>query len=57
MGCHTLLQGISSYWGLQFKHKNFEEHIQSITPLETQLSEGEGNGNPLQYSFLENPMD
>ena len=21
------------------------------------ISPGEGNGNPLQYSFLENPMD
>ena len=23
----------------------------------SQVSSGEGNGNPLQYSFLENPMD
>ena len=22
-----------------------------------QLKDGEGHGNPLQYSFLENPMD
>ena len=25
--------------------------------LESGRSPGEGNGNPLQYSFLENPMD
>ena len=24
---------------------------------ESEISHGEGNGNPLQYSFLENPMD
>ena len=26
-------------------------------PLESGRSPGEGNGNPLQYSCLENPMD
>ena len=25
--------------------------------LFTKYSSGEGNGNPLQYSYLENPMD
>ena len=25
--------------------------------MSTRLSSGEGNGNPLQYSYLENPMD
>ena len=24
---------------------------------ESERSSGEGNGNPLQYSYLENPMD
>ena len=32
-----------------------EEDLNSIPELGR--SPGEGNGNPLQYSFLENPMD
>ena len=32
-----------------------EEHLGSIPRLGR--SPGEGNGNPLQYSCLENPMD
>ena len=30
-------------------------HVSSIPGLGR--SSGEGNGNPLQYSYLENPMD
>ena len=29
----------------------------SLTSLTSYFLIGEGNGNPLQYSFLENPMD
>ena len=29
----------------------------SLTTLKPLISPGEGNGNPLQYSCLENPMD
>ena len=31
------------------------QEMGSVPGLET--SPGEGNGNPLQYSYLENPMD
>ena len=32
-------------------------HPGSIPGLERSSGEGEGNGNPLQYPCLENPMD
>ena len=44
MGC--------SPWGHE------ESHMTERLPFHFSLScTGEGNGNPLQYSYLENPMD
>jgi len=38
--------------------KKFKGLIISIVIITTKVtSSGEGNGNPLQYSCLENPMD
>ena len=36
--------------GVQMKVDSFQKYLKSWTT-------GEGNGNPLQYSCLENPMD
>ena len=34
-----------------------ESGLQSSLSVHSQTPSGEGNGNPLQYSCLENPMD
>ena len=34
-----------------------ERKLEKIHLVQTSFSSGEGNGNPLQYSCLENPMD
>ena len=63
MGCHFILQGIcltqESNPGLLhcrqiffFLNRLSYQGIPSII-----LMAGEGNGNPIQYSCLENPMD
>ena len=70
MGCHALLQGIfltqqSKLSFLSLLH--CQAGSLSLAPpgkpnISLQLGKhkayfGEGNGNPLQYSYLENPMD
>ena len=49
--------------GMTFKSKNLEVKVFASNAGDVGLipglgrSPGEGNGNPLQYSCLENPMD
>ena len=43
-------------WETQIRSLGWEDPLEKgIAPL--QYSHGEGNGTPLQYSCLENPMD
>ena len=42
-------------YSLDFLLPNYDSVFQQIWRLEPPF--GEGNGTPLQYSFLENPMD
>ena len=42
--------GVCSCWTRYLKYVHF-------TYYQLYLNDGEGNGNPLQYSCLENPMD
>ena len=44
---------------IAFSMTNLDSILKSrdITLLACKMSEGEGNGTPLQYSCLENPMD
>ena len=63
-GKHTLkLQSAGDLWGEQGEQCNQGATTPPITPLffflifYFVLGYTEGNGNPLQYSHLENPMD
>ena len=70
MGCHFLLQGIFPTQGSNLRLLNcrgfpggsevkasaFNAWDPGLIPASGR-SPGEGNGNPLQYSCLENPMD
>ena len=40
---------------IEFPNYKFKAHLQILSVFI--LTAGEGNGNPLQYSCLENPMD
>ena len=52
----TLIKTISLTWFL--KEENFITNEFSLVLLvSSMMSHGEGNGNPLQYSCLENPTD
>ena len=44
-------------FGFNFKKYEYPQLLQLCSPLPPTLLNGEGNGNPLQYSCLENPMD
>ena len=55
VGCHALLQGIFLIQGLNPCLLCFLDWQSSSLPLAPPC--GEGNGTPLQYSYLENPMD
>ena len=66
--CRFLLQGTFPTQGwnphlLHWQAHSFEESFESCDSITTHLFfpralfVGEGNGNPLQYSSLENPMD
>ena len=55
VGCHALLQGIFLIQGLNPCLLCFLDWQSSSLPLAP--PGGEGNGTPLQYSRLENPMD
>ena len=62
VGCHALLQGIflTSLWMQEMRHKKVSQHSSQVETQDLNLhslTSGEGNGNPLQYSFLGNPMD
>ena len=46
-----MTQNVEFFKHFSYVHRKAEEYII------TQQSCGEGNGNPLQYSCLENPMD
>ena len=37
--------------------QSFRNQLSDLTSLTSYFITGEGNGNPLQYSCLENPMD
>ena len=39
------------------QHPNLNYLFQTLNLTYTLLNAGEGNGNPLQYSCLENPLD
>ena len=43
-------------WWLSSKESTHQGGRRELVPA-LQRSPGEGNGNPLQYSFLENPID
>ena len=56
VGCHFLLQGLLPTHVSYFDRQIFTAEPQTLkVGLYCQV--GEGNGNPLQYSCLENPMD
>ena len=48
-----------SCWGMFWKGEGREEGLKwsSSYSNELKVEPGKGNGNPLQYSCLENPMD
>ena len=56
VGCHALLQGIFPTQGWNPSANTEDVKDVSSVPESRKFSE-EGNGNPLQYSCLENPMD
>ena len=53
---HSLWYLVCSYCGSEGKESGYNEGDLDSIP-ESGRSPGEGNGNPLQYSCLENPMD
>ena len=57
----TCLSDITSCCALLPSYSDYTHALRLLTELTCYLgllsSEGEGNGNPLQYSCLENPMD
>ena len=63
MGCHYLLQEITQGWDPWLLHcRHILYHWASCKAqyhytLLLAMWDGEGNGTPLQYSCLENPMD
>ena len=62
---HKKKKTFSLLWLLSFPRKasgdsGKESDLNAGDPVSipgSGISSGEGNGNPLQYSFLENPMD
>ena len=68
-GCNAAITDNQAYWGISHEIRapqapgvmlDILEHVVLLfTHLIPRacLSLGEGNGNPLQYSCLENPMD
>ena len=44
-------------WDIQSHHLEYLIHWRSRVFMATSIRNGEGNGTPLQYSCLENPMD
>ena len=63
MGCHFLLQGIFPIWGSNLSLLHCRQILNQVLGkphqqfFEPYYNIGEGNGTPLQYSCLENPMD
>ena len=48
---------VSGYIEVCNKGRKWSEHQRLLLIKENQVSHGEGDGTPLQYSCLENPMD
>ena len=58
---------VNNYWEITFKIHDIQEQTKEhgtelklqflYNYLAVELIDGEGNGTPLQYSCLENPMD
>ena len=63
LGLLFFLKASLSIWGLWWFHTNFRIICSSSVEnaigvlIGITLNVGEGNGTPLQYSCLENPMD
>ena len=56
MDTHTHINRIVSHWHIVWLSNEYYSAIKNeIMPLAATC--GEGNGTPLQYSCLENPMD
>ena len=53
LSCLSSLESLHVFFSYHVKQRSYLQHL----IIYTKLKFGEGNGTPLQYSCLENPMD